>query len=144
MWRALWLLILPAVAAADRHEPDNTRNAAAEAPPISHIVGQPAVDLTGLVAEAGGEDWFHLYADCCTEVGVQVRWRAGQGPLRLELFDAAGAPVLPGAAGVTVSTGGGFRRISVQGTGGHWYARVTSTRGSVSYDLRALAPVYVN
>jgi hypothetical protein len=83
-----------------------------------------------------------VHVDCCNDVGAEIRWSGGR-PLDLQLVDATGAAVTADAAGVQFSGSPGRRRIVVPGTGGSWFIRVSNPGArSVTYSLRALAPVY--
>lgn len=130
--------------ATDWHEPDDTLADAQRAAPVYHVVGQPPMHMTSLIAEAGGEDWIHFYADCCNTIGAQVAWIGPGRALRVELYDAAGNLITPNTPGVHIHRQAGRVRVTVDAVGGDWFLRVLNPTGTpLTYQARLLAPVYV-
>ncbi|HMV69097.1 MAG TPA: hypothetical protein PKA64_19785 [Myxococcota bacterium] len=133
------LTVLAAPYAGDWHEPDDTPAMAAQAPALYHDVAAQPIHL-GLVAGPGDDDWFRVYADCCSRIDARLAWFGPPKALTFDVFDAEGRQVSDER--VSTHRRGGFIHLRIDDAGGHWLVRVHNTTDvQQPYDLHVLAPV---
>lgn len=143
--RSLMLCLLPAIALAnDPYEPNDTP----QIPPSGlnahyQVINSSPQIIDGLVAEAGGEDWFIMYGDCCMPVAAAIR--TPNRRVQIALFDEQGTPLLPSNPDVSRASMGPWRGLQVRDAGGFYYIRVRNTGAvDVDYSLAMRSWVYVN
>ncbi|EPX56805.1 hypothetical protein D187_007240 [Cystobacter fuscus DSM 2262] len=128
----------------DAKENDDTLEQGLAAGPIGHVFNRGPLSLPGRVACPGDEDWIHARADCCSASGARVSWDAAQGPLEVELLDAAGAPISLDAPDDIVQRQPGEVYLLRARYGGSFLVRVrTPAAVAVPYSVEVFAPFYL-
>lgn len=96
--------------------------------------------LEGMVSCPGDDDWIHAYADCCDDAGVELRWNAAEGDLKVDLFDAEGRLLVARPGDIDEREEGVVRRMRAS-HGGDLYVRIRNRAGTrLPYTLTVHAP----